>query len=56
MVVANVCAGVGRNRQFCYLRGPNVNFVPSLVPAVEDPVKYHGLAILFRTRKANPLM
>ena len=30
-------AGVDRNSQFCYLRGPSVNFVPSLVPAVEDP-------------------
>ena len=50
----DVWAGVGRNRQFCYLRGPSVNFVPSLVPAVEDPVKYRRLAISFKNKKSQP--
>ena len=50
----DVWAGVGRNRQFCYLRGPNVNFVPSLVPAVEDPVKYRRLANLVWDKKSQP--
>ena len=50
----DVWAGVGRNRQFCYLRGPSVNFVPFLVPAVEDPVKYRRLAFLFINKKSQP--